>query len=213
VLVDDLTTQGVSEPYRMFTSRAEFRLTLRADNADLRLTGQGEAWGCIGPARSAAFGAHKAAVTETRERARREGAYPTDLARHGIEVRADGRWRSVLELLGRPVIDFGALIAAFPWLRAVPPRALGQVQSEARYEGYLPRQQADIRGFQREEAVVLDGVAFREIGGLSAELLAKLAQIRPGSLGAASRIQGMTPAALTAIAAHVRKRRGSLSAA
>jgi tRNA uridine 5-carboxymethylaminomethyl modification enzyme len=213
VLVDDLTTQGVSEPYRMFTSRAEFRLTLRADNADLRLTGQGEAWGCIGSARSAAFSAHTAAITEAREQARGEGAYPGDLARYGIDVRADGRWRSVLELLGRPEIAFSALTAVFPWLRAVPPRAFGQLQSEARYEGYLPRQQADIRGFQREEAVALGDVAFGEIGGLSAELLAKLVKAQPNSLGAASRIQGMTPAALTAIAAHVRKRRSSFPAA
>jgi tRNA uridine 5-carboxymethylaminomethyl modification enzyme len=212
VLVDDLTTQGVSEPYRMFTSRAEFRLTLRADNADLRLTEKGQTWGCVGPVRAAAFGAHKAAMTEARERARTEGCYPTDLARVGIDVRADGRRRSVFELLGRPEIPFATMAEAFPWLRTVPPRALSQIQSEVRYEGYLPRQQADIRSFQREEAVALEGVAFQEIGGLSAELSTKLVDIRPASLGAASRIQGMTPAALAAIAAHARKRRGTSAA-
>jgi tRNA uridine 5-carboxymethylaminomethyl modification enzyme len=207
VLVDDLSNQGVSEPYRMFTSRAEFRLTLRADNADLRLTGKGMAWGCVGPRRAAAFRAHEAAVTAAQERAQAEGGYPGDLAQHGITVRADGRWRSVFELLGHPEISLDSLAATFPWLRSLPPRALGQLQTAVRYDGYLPRQQADIRAFQQEEAAVLDGVAFGDIGGLSAELIAKLARSQPDSLGAASRIQGMTPAALAAIAAHVRKRR------
>jgi tRNA uridine 5-carboxymethylaminomethyl modification enzyme len=207
VLVDDLTNQGVSEPYRMFTSRAEFRLTLRADNADLRLTRKGMAWGCVGPRRAAAFRAHEAAVTAAQERARAEGGHPSDLTRHGVAVRADGRWRSVFELLGHREIAFDSLAAAFPWLRSLPLRVLSQLQTAVRYDGYLPRQQADIRAFQQEEAAVLDGVAFGDIGGLSAELIAKLARSQPDSLGAASRIQGMTPAALAAIAAHVRKRR------
>jgi tRNA uridine 5-carboxymethylaminomethyl modification enzyme len=212
VLLDDLTTQGVSEPYRMFTSRAEFRLTLRADNADLRLTEIGQGWGCVGPARSAAFASHKAVVIEVRQRARGEGGYSANLRRAGVGVRADGQWRSVFELLGHSDVDFEVLANAFPWLRLVPARALGQLQSEVCYEGYLPRQQADIRNFRREEAAVLDGVTFRDIGGLSAELLAKLTQAQPNSLGAASRIQGITPAALAAIAAHLRKRRGMQAA-
>jgi tRNA uridine 5-carboxymethylaminomethyl modification enzyme len=210
VLVDDLTTQGVSEPYRMFTSRAEFRLTLRSDNADLRLTAKGMAWGCVGTQRAAAFEAHHSAVVAAQARARTEGGYPNDLARNGIPVRMDGRWRSVFELLGRPELGFSALTAAFPWLADLPPRVLDQVQTEIRYDGYLPRQDADIRTFQREESVRLNGVAYNKIGGLSAELTAKLAGLQPASLGAASRIQGMTPAALAAIAAYVRKQRGSL---
>ena len=209
VLVDDLTNQGVSEPYRMFTSRAEFRLTLRADNADLRLTRKGMTWGCIGPRRAAAFRAHEAAVTAAQERARAEGGHPSDLTRHGVAVRADGRWRSVFELLGHREIAFDSLAAAFPWLRSLPLRVLSQLQTAVRYDGYLPRQQADIRAFQREEAAALDGISFTDIGGLSAELIAKLARSQPESLGAASRIQGMTPAALAAITAHVRKRRGA----
>ena len=209
VLVDDLTNQGVSEPYRMFTSRAEFRLTLRADNADLRLTRKGMTWGCVGPQRAAAFSAHEAAVTAAQERARAEGGHPSDLTRHGVAVRADGRWRSVFELLGHREIAFDSLAAAFPWLRSLPLRVLSQLQTAVRYDGYLPRQQADIRAFQREEAAALDGISFTDIGGLSAELIAKLARSQPESLGAASRIEGMTPAALAAITAHVRKRRGA----
>ena len=209
VLVDDLTNQGVSEPYRMFTSRAEFRLTLRADNADLRLTRKGMTWGCVGPQRAAAYSAHEAAGTAAQERARAEGGHPSDLTRHGVAVRADGRWRSVFELLGHREIAFDSLAAAFPWLRSLPLRVLSQLQTAVRYDGYLPRQQADIRAFQREEAAALDGISFTDIGGLSAELIAKLARSQPESLGAASRIEGMTPAALAAITAHVRMRRGA----
>jgi tRNA uridine 5-carboxymethylaminomethyl modification enzyme len=207
VLVDDLTTQGVSEPYRMFTSRAEFRLTLRADNADLRLTGKGIAWGCIGAERKGAFERHAAAVETALRRARAEGGRPGELARYGIAVRADGRWRSVFELLGYPQIPSEAVMVAFPWLSDLSPRALSQLRTEVRYDGYLPRQQADIHAFKREEAVGLAGVMFDEIGGLSAELTAKLMLLQPESLGAAARIQGMTPAALAAIAAHLRKGR------
>jgi len=205
VLVDDLVTQGVSEPYRMFTSRAEFRLSLRADNADLRLTEKGIAWGCVGPARQAHFGTYNMAVKDALARARAEGGSPAALNRLDIPVRADGRWRSLLDVLAGHDAPPDAVLAAFPWLHDLTPRVMGQVLAEARYAGYLHRQEADIRGFRREEAVSLDAVDFSDVAGLSAELRDRLGRLRPGSVGAAARVQGMTPAALAAILAHLRR--------
>ena len=207
VLVDDLTTQGVSEPYRMFTSRAEFRLSLRADNADLRLTAKGMAWGCVGPERADAFAAHQVAVTEAIQRARIEGHPAAEWARLGFPPRADGRWRSVADMAAIDTVAWDVLARAVPWLGDLPPRAAAQVHAEARYAGYLQRQDADIRRFRKEESVSLDGVDFAEIGSLSNEITDKLTRFRPESLGAAARLQGMTPTALASIAAHLRKKR------
>ena len=205
VLIDDLTLRGVTEPYRMFTSRSEFRLTLRADNADHRLTPIGLAWGCVGPERARHFGAYAAAVAAAKDRAGVEGGLPTDLARRGIEVRADGRRRSVLDLLGSDAVPQAALAAAFPWLRDLPPRVAAHLRTEALYQGYLPRQIAEMRAFRRTEDLSLAAVPFEQVPGLSAEVRARLIQSRPASLGAASRLEGVTPAALATLAAHLRR--------
>jgi tRNA uridine 5-carboxymethylaminomethyl modification enzyme len=159
----------------------------------------------VGHKRADAFVAYEAEAAAVVQRAMKDGGNPGWLARHGISVRADGRWRSVFELAGLPNAPLHAVTSAFPWLQGLASRHLNHLQTEARYKGYLGRQQADIHAFRREERLRLGGIAFADIGGISAELKAKLTQARPLSLGAASRIQGMTPAALVAIAAHARK--------
>nr|WP_294527364.1 tRNA uridine-5-carboxymethylaminomethyl(34) synthesis enzyme MnmG [uncultured Rhodopila sp.] len=206
VMVDDLTTQGVTEPYRMFTSRAEFRLSLRADNADLRLTERGIAWGCVGQTRATAFAGHKKSLDEAMARARAEGLAAASVDRLGIPVPVDGRWRSILEFAGNDAIGWPRLCAEFPWLATLPVRTAEQLRTDARYAGYLHRQQAEFRLSMREDGVGLANVPFEKVGGLSTEIREKLNRSRPDSLGAASRIQGMTPAALASIAAFVRKR-------
>ncbi|MCA3427843.1 MAG: tRNA uridine-5-carboxymethylaminomethyl(34) synthesis enzyme MnmG [Roseomonas sp.] len=206
VLVDDLTLQGVSEPYRMLTARAEHRLSLRADNAGLRLTERGIAWGCVGAERAARHRAFAATVHDALARAIADGATPAALSLLGIAVNQDGRRRSVLEVLALPGVAIGKVEAAFPWLREVAPAIRIQLEAEALYAPYLRRQEAERRLLEREEkAAIAASLDFDAVDGLSAEMRQRLKAARPATLGAAGRVQGVTPAALAALAVHLRR--------
>lgn len=207
VMIDDLVTQGVSEPYRMFTSRAEYRLTLRADNADLRLTRRGIELGCVSTARATVFGEYERAVTDATDAAQGAKLSPNALVAFFPNMRQDGVMRSAFDLLGNASLPRSELIRAFPLLASLPPRVLAQLEASALYSGYLGRQQAEIREFRQEQDVRLDpDLDYAGVGGLSAELREKLAIAQPASLAAAGRIQGMTPAALMAVLAHARRK-------
>jgi tRNA uridine 5-carboxymethylaminomethyl modification enzyme len=206
VLIDDLVTRGTSEPYRMFTSRAEYRLVLRADNADQRLTPKGIEAGCISGAREAAFTAKLAALDAARALVRGLRMTPPALRRHGLPVNEDGIPRSAHDLLARPGIDLARLAAIWPELAAIPPTVAEQVEIDALYAGYIERQEADIRAFRRDEALALPhDLDYGAIGSLSHEIRDKLAAARPATLGAAARISGVTPAALVALLRYVRR--------
>lgn len=206
VMIDDLITRGTAEPYRMFTSRAEYRLTLRADNADQRLTGAGVALGCVGTVRETAFAAKMAALDVSRETLSGLTAKPQDLAKQGIKVSQDGVPRTALKLLAQADAGIEAVLRVWPETTAIDPAILQQVAHDSLYAGYLDRQQADITAFRKDEALALpDALDYGEIGGLSNEMREKLGAARPATLGAASRIPGVTPAALTALLRHVRR--------
>jgi tRNA uridine 5-carboxymethylaminomethyl modification enzyme len=206
VLIDDLTTQGVSEPYRMFTSRAEYRLTLRADNADRRLTAKGRALGVVGAERGRAFAAKEAGLAAAEQRLRALRLSPSEAARHGLQIRRDGRVRDGLELLRLPEVGIATLAAMWPELAGMRNDVAEQLEIEAHYATYLGRQVADIATFRAEEALVLPGdLDLEAIGGLSNEVRARLAESRPATLGAAARLPGMTPAALTILCRYARR--------
>jgi len=206
VMIDDLVTNGVSEPYRMFTSRAEYRLRLRADNADQRLTALGADVGCVGPVRTAAWSMRAAALDAARALAHGLSASPNVLGRHGVQINRDGRVRNVYELLGRPGINLAGLSQIWPELNDVPQDIAMQIEIEALYAAYLERQEADIHAFRRDEQLALPaGLDYAAIGGLSNEMRQKLSAAQPATLGAASRISGVTPAALVALLRHVRR--------
>ncbi|HEY7852031.1 MAG TPA: tRNA uridine-5-carboxymethylaminomethyl(34) synthesis enzyme MnmG [Caulobacteraceae bacterium] len=210
VMIDDLVTAGVTEPYRMFTSRAEFRLKLRADNADLRLTGRGEALGCVGAERAAAFAVRSTAIAAARAEAAGLCLTPAEAMRAGFRVTADGQRRTLTQLLAHKEIGFADLAGIWPQICAWPACAREQVEIEAAYLGYLDRQDADVALFRRDEDLALPAdLDYGAMGGLSNEAREKLAAVRPATLGQAARIEGVTPGALTALLAHARRRRAA----
>ncbi|MCA3708741.1 MAG: tRNA uridine-5-carboxymethylaminomethyl(34) synthesis enzyme MnmG [Phenylobacterium sp.] len=206
VLIDDLVTRGVTEPYRMFTSRAEFRLTLRADNADQRLTDRGIPLGCVGPVRQAVWGRRAAELEAARRLASERVLTPAQASRAGLPVKADGQRRNLSELLAYPTIGFEDLARIWPEILDWSPAVREQVEIDAAYSGYLDRQAADAEAFRRDEALRLPaGLDYAAVGGLSNEIREKLSTVRPLTVGQAARIEGMTPGALTALLAHARR--------
>jgi tRNA uridine 5-carboxymethylaminomethyl modification enzyme len=207
VMIDDLVTRGVTEPYRMFTSRAEYRLSLRADNADQRLTGRGLGIGCIGVARQAHHAAKLAALDGARALVTALTLSPNEAGKHGLSVNRDGVRRSGFDLLSYPDITWNALSEIWPQLRGVSDAIAEQIEIDAKYAVYLDRQKRDVQSFRREEDTIIPSeLDYGAMRGLSNELRARLSLVKPATLGQASRIEGMTPAALTLVVAHLPRR-------
>jgi tRNA uridine 5-carboxymethylaminomethyl modification enzyme len=207
VLVDDLVTLGVTEPYRMFTSRAEYRLWLRADNADQRLTPKGRAIGCVHAERTGVFHVKQQALADGQARLESLKASPSVLAKQGIAINQDGVVRSAKDLLAYPDIGWDRLQALWPEIGTIAPGIAEQLAIDARYEGYLVRQRQDIAAYRRDEALELPAdLNYGAVGALSNEIRQKLDAHKPATLGQAARISGMTPAALVALLRYVRRR-------
>jgi tRNA uridine 5-carboxymethylaminomethyl modification enzyme len=208
VMVDDLVTRGVTEPYRMFTSRAEYRLTLRADNADQRLTNKGIALGCVGPERARRHQAKMAALKDARASAEALNVTPNEAARHGLELRRDGQRRSAFDLLSYPDIGVADIAGIWPRFGELDPKIAEQLEIDAKYAVYLDRQAADVESYRRDEALALrDDIDYETLPGLSNEVRHKLQTHKPRTIGHASRLDGITPAALTLLAAYVHRER------
>ena len=207
VMVDDLITKGVDEPYRMFTSRSEYRLYLRADNADARLTAKGYEIGCVGEYRYSVFKAKSAQTEAWRDRLNALFITPNELNdRYNIKTKKDGQRRSAFNVLSYADVSRETLIQIWPELAEIPDDICQQLETESKYAGYLKRQQADIEVFKKDENLKLrEDIDYRKIGGLSNEMVAKLSKIRPSTVGEASRIPGVTPAAVTAILGYVKR--------
>ncbi|HXL48517.1 MAG TPA: tRNA uridine-5-carboxymethylaminomethyl(34) synthesis enzyme MnmG [Xanthobacteraceae bacterium] len=206
VMIDDLVTRGVTEPYRMFTSRAEYRLTLRADNADQRLTGRGIAIGCVGATRRSRHESKMAALDAARDFARSVSLTPNEAERHGLALNRDGQRRTAFELLSHPNIGIAELAKIWPRFADLPPKIAEQVEIDAKYEVYLSRQAADIAAYRRDESLQLpEGFDYSQLPGLSIEACQKLSSARPRTIAQAAQMDGITPAALTLLVAHLRR--------
>ena len=206
VMVDDLVTRGAPEPYRMFTSRAEFRLLLRADNADQRLTDKGVDAGVVGPARSKHWRERKSALAGATALLDGLDALPSALARHGLPATRDGRRQSASDLLARDGMTIKRLVPLWPELERIPEGLRQQLETDCRYRGYVERQAADVEALRRDDALAIpEGTDYGDIGGLSAESVDILSRHRPETVGQANRLPGLTPVAVVAIIRHLRK--------
>jgi len=205
VMIDDLVTRGITEPYRMFTSRAEYRLTLRADNADQRLTDKGIALGCVGHARSIRHGAKMAALDAAKALAKSLTLTPNEAARYGLALNRDGVRRSAFELLAYPEIGWEELRGVWPELSVIEPGIAIHLEIDAKYDVYLKRQIADVDAFRRDEGLILTDIDYADVPGLSNEARSKLEGARPRTVGQAGRLDGLTPAALGILAAYLRR--------
>jgi tRNA uridine 5-carboxymethylaminomethyl modification enzyme len=211
VMVDDLVTRGVTEPYRMFTSRAEYRLLLRADNADERLTGRGVALGCVGVERRRFHDDRMRRLSEARGLLERLRISPSEAGRRGLRVNQDGVSRSAFELLGRSDTSMNDVQQLWPEVRSIDDDIARQIEIDAKYSVYLARQERDIEVFKRDEAMIIPGdLDYGSLGGLSNEMRFRLNELKPRTIGQASRMEGVTPAALTVLSAHVRAQFDSL---
>lgn len=205
VMIDDLVTRGISEPYRMFTSRAEYRLTLRADNADQRLTDKGIALGCVGRVRTEHHRAKMSALAAAKQLAKSLSLTPNEAATQGLNLNKDGQRRSAFELMAYPEVGWNEVRAIWPELGAIDPQIAVHLEIDAKYDVYLKRQTADVEAFRRDEGLVLGDIDYAQVPGLSNEARAKLIAAKPWTVGQAGRIDGMTPAALGILAAYLRR--------
>jgi tRNA uridine 5-carboxymethylaminomethyl modification enzyme len=205
VMIDDLVTRGITEPYRMFTSRAEYRLTLRADNADQRLTDRGIALGCVGASRAAFHHNKMAALGVAKDLAKSLSITPNEAAKHGLSLNRDGNRRTAFELLAYPDIEWNQLSTIWPQLNGIAPAIAVHVEIDAKYDVYLARQSADVDAFRRDEGLLLTDIDYDAVPGLSNEARQKLTVAQPRTVGQAGRIDGITPAALGILAAFLRR--------
>ena len=204
VLIDDLTSCGVRDPYRMFTARAEYRLTLRADNADLRLTPKGMRIGCVGGARSRHFGERQSSLQDAKRLAHSRSLTPDAARKKGIPINLDGKRRNIMDLLAIRGVGWRDVVGIWPDLKKISAHNVQQLIAEASYAGYLERQEADMRSFRRDEGrLIPQNINYEKILGLSMEARQKLSEERPSNLGQAARIDGITPAALTSLLVHL----------
>lgn len=215
VMIDDLTSRGITEPYRMFTSRAEYRLTLRADNADQRLTDRGIALGCVGAERAGRHAAKMDALNTAKSLTKSLSVTPNEAAKHGLMLNHDGQRRTAFEMLAYPEVEWASITAIWPQLNAIDPKIAVHLEIDAKYDVYLARQAADVQAFRRDEGLVLTDVDYSAVPGLSNEARQKLETVRPRTIGQAGRIEAMTPAALAILAAYLRReaRRSSVASA